>query len=374
MEKKQRRRRIWLVVGALLGATLMTVWLCRPEPTLIDISRVVGPIQIGNQAGNQQWKWLSDEELLVLTSDTGTEADSWQGHAERWNVITGKHIRMAGLTDLLNRQGTVPEGMPRLWALSPNRSWLVWVNFLGGGDVLLPASAHLDGTHWRFWRTPTLDVGFFADDLHWIEQPEEETPATQVIDLQDKKKDQNYRPGAPQAKAIFARYILLHPHFVSVELSPKGGSIDISTYRTEDAQALVASQQGEGRPRNGVIPIQKGTVNLPPETNMVMAEPSPKQETILYYLQTNHINPVLSLLHRVVPTIAKAPIRTESLWISKTDGSGFHEIGHVIVPRSQEKDIAAESNEGEFASVEWLPGGKQVAFVYRHTLYVVPAK
>ena len=107
---------------------------------------------------------------------------------------------------------------------------------------------------------------------------------------------------------------------------------------------------------------------------MVMAEPSPQQETILYYLQTDHINPVLALLHRIVPPIAEAPIRTESLWISKTDGSGFHEIGHVVVPRSQGKDTAAESNEGEFASVEWLPGGKQVAFVHRHTLYVVAVK
>ena len=364
-----------MLVGALLVATVTTLWLCRPEPTLLDISHAVGPIRIGNQAGNQQWKWLSDEELLVLKSDTVPGAASWQGHAERWNVITGKHIQMAGLTNLLNRQDIAPEGMPCLWALSPNHSWLVWVKFLDAGDTLLPAAAHLDGTHVRFWRSHTPDdVGFFLDDRYWIDHPEAETPATQIIDLQEEKKDQNYRPGASQAKAIVARYILQHPHFVSVELSPQGGSIDIATYRTEDAEALEPSQRGEGKPRNGAIPIQKGTVKLPRGANMVMAEPSPQQETILYDLQTDHVNPVLGLLHRIVPTIAEAPIRTESLWISKTDGSGFQEIGHVVTRRNQGKNATTESNEGEFASMEWLPGGQQVAFVYRDTLYVVPVK
>lgn len=370
MERKQRRRKIGLLIGALVGVTVTTVWLCRPEPTLIDISRAIGPIG----TGDLQWQWLSATELLVLKTDTDQNAIPWQGHAECWNVITGTHSPMAGLTNILNRPAIADQGTPYLWALSPNRTWLMWCQAINGDDWLYTGAVHLDGTHFLRLHNNKSYGGIFLDDQHWIEQPLNYLTSTPIADLEADRNDRRYLSNARQENMILSRYVLRHPSFVAVESWPVQGSVDISTYRTEDAASLVQSQQGAGNPREGVVPIQKNTVKLPRGASIMRAIPSPQQDTILYYLKIDHVHPVLAFLHRILPKISEASVETESLWVSKTDGSGFHEIGHIVVSLSQGQHEVAGANDHEFYRVEWLPGGKQVAFVYDRTLYVVPVK
>jgi len=377
MDTKQRRRRIGLFAGALIVATLTTVWLCHPEPTLIDISHAVGTVD----EEKQDWKWLSDVELLVVATDkepdnllgAENEETHWQGHVEICNVVTGKRKQMAGLTNLLNRKGVSPTGRPELCAFSPDLTWLAWYNQKTLDHWPFPAAAHLDGTHYREWNCDRVS-GSFLDDQHWIEQSDENgrnPPVTHIVDLEDNNKDRSYPSSAPQVAALVAEYAQRHPQFVSVEFSANQRSVEIATYHTADASSLVLAQEGEPRPH--ALTVQNSSIKLPHGTYMIDSNVSPDQHTILYHLHTHSINPVLGLLHRILPNVSEERLETESLWVSETDGQGFHEIGHVVVPFVPQ-DIARDAEKSVLSRIEWLPGGKQVAFVYRSTLFVAPAK
>jgi hypothetical protein len=372
MDKKQRRRGIGLVIGALLVATLMTVWFSRPELTLIDISHAVGRID----SKKQTWGWLSDEELLVVTADRQpfdslgplhAEKD-WQGHAELWNAVTGKRTQLLGLTTLLNRGSVSRQGLPWSFKLSPNRTSLVWNNREMLGDTPFPASAHLDGTHYRKWDSGTRGNGFFGDDQHWIEYNVYDNPATvHVLDLEDSRKDRNYPATAPQAKAILALHAVQYPYFVLMQKLDKRRSVEIATYRPADwITFMVPNDDAHDEP----IPLSKSTLKFPSGTEILKGKESPDQRTILYHLHGESSHPLLAFLHRILPNVSEARIETESLWMSKIDGHDFREIVHVVIPKDKPKN----TRENELSHIEWLPGSKQVTFAYRHTLYVVPVK
>lgn len=73
-------------------------------------------------------------------------------------------------------------------------------------------------------------------------------------------------------------------------------------------------------------------------------------------------------VHRLIPKFNPRPIYTESVWISRTDGHGMQELGHVpthLDENGTPQDLLRD--------VRWLPDGRQISFVYEGTLYVMPA-
>lgn len=375
MRKDNRRRWKWLTAGALVVACLTTTtWLYGRERTLVDMAHTVGPMN----ENKQRWIWVSDEELLVVTTDREpanlygkvTEEIHWQGHAELWNVVSGKHRQLSGLTALLNREGVSPTGIPSLIGMSPNRTWLRWDNHKTLDSWPFPVAAYLDGTHFREWSSETRGSGFFLDDNHWVEQSIHDAPTTFIFDLQDAKKDRKYPADTAHAKAIFAEYAVGHPQFVSVDTSKPEGPIELNTYRTEDTVLWEIAQEHEGQKEPS--PVQTSSLQLSRGASAISGEPSPQQQTILYHLSAEHANPVMAFLHRFIPVIPKVSVQTESLWISKADGKGFHEIGHVVVDREKAENTDDNAEQDGLSHVEWMPGGKQASFVYHHTLYVVP--
>jgi len=374
MDRNQKRRRRAVLIGALFVATLTTGWLCRPEPTLIDISRAVGPFN----REKQTWGWLSDEELIAVTTDTepdnllGAVSDEihWQGHAELWNVNTGKRTPLSGLTALLNRERISPTGLPFDFKLSPNRTFLLWDNCKTLDQWPCPAAAHMDGTHYREWNSDTRGDGFFVDDQHWVEHDVSTPSSVHILDLEDKRRDRKYPVTSPQAKVTLALHAVQHPHFVNVDFLDDQRSVVIATYRTEDWAAFARS---DGDAPDKAIPLSKGALKLPSGARMLRGKESPDQRMILYHIHSAYTNPVQALLHLLHLEYSKPPLETESLWVSEADGQGFHEIGHVVVPFVP-SDVPSNTEHNELTRIEWLPGGKQVAFVYHDTLYVVPAK
>ena len=171
-----------LLVGALLVATLMTVWFCRPEPMLIDISRAVGSID----SEEQTWNWLSDDELIVVTTDTKPGNPLGAVDAELYNVVTGKRTQLPELATLLNRYRVSPAGLPFDFKMSPSRTFLVWDNYKSGDHWPYPAAAHLDGSHYREWSSDTRSDGFFFDDRHWVEYYVSNPSAAEILGPQDK--------------------------------------------------------------------------------------------------------------------------------------------------------------------------------------------
>jgi len=102
---------------------------------------------------------------------------------------------------------------------------------------------------------------------------------------------------------------------------------------------------------------------MPKNALPVVAEPSGQNSTILYDLRFETIPPLMGWLHRILPRIPATPRITEGLWVSRVDGTGMREIGHV-----------SGANDRCLEDIEWLPDGKHISFVYRGMLYTVPTE
>jgi hypothetical protein len=60
------------------------------------------------------------------------------------------------------------------------------------------------------------------------------------------------------------------------------------------------------------------------------------------------------------------PQQVSAIWVSRLDGSGMHEVGHLLSGKEAEDDDPA-------FGLDWLPGGKRLSFGYGDALYTVPA-
>lgn len=72
------------------------------------------------------------------------------------------------------------------------------------------------------------------------------------------------------------------------------------------------------------------------------------------------------LVHRMFPRFHSSIRRDAGLWLSHIDGTDLHEIGHVSAD--------ANPSISTLQNLTWLPGGKDVSFVYKDAVWVVPAR
>ena len=75
-------------------------------------------------------------------------------------------------------------------------------------------------------------------------------------------------------------------------------------------------------------------------------------------MSVNHASWIDRLRHRLDPSTPLHTEREDEIWVSGLDGSQMTEIGSDSRPLFQ---------------LQWLPGGKQLSFLYREGLYTVPA-
>ena len=112
---------------------------------------------------------------------------------------------------------------------------------------------------------------------------------------------------------------------------------------------------------------------------MMEAYASRQQKAIVGYLRVVQPLPVFVWLHRMIPRFNAQPTVTEGLWVSRPDGGGWQEIGHV---RKEDSDDLYKKSDpfglhgdpaNRLEDIHWLPDGKQVYFRYHGVLYVAPA-
>lgn len=269
----------------------------------------------------------------------------------------------------MNRAGTSPFEYPFFPVNEmPSRGiWLHWINFRDGQPI--SAAAHMDGTHYREWPTNAFRSGFFLNDRYWIEQDKRDKPPMfYIIGLDDKSRDRQYLSSDPQVKILLDHGDSLRPPPLFADESDRGGSVEISTYRREDRDAVYQARKGSlsERPQ----PVQKRSIKLPSGMRFISARVSPQNDLLWYHLNRDYVNPWLTFLHFIRPTVSETYIPMESLWVSKADGSDFHEIGSVVVPPDKSQ---YEGVRHAIYDIKWLPGGKQISFAFQQRLYVVPA-
>jgi len=115
---------------------------------------------------------------------------------------------------------------------------------------------------------------------------------------------------------------------------------------------------------------------LPGAPGLCQEKVSPQETAILHYVQATRSQPLRVWLHRILSAVALKPTAREELWVSRPDGQGVHLIGYVPAKLNADGSVHDyhEDQKGALANLQWLPGGKQVSFIYAGTLYVVPAE
>ena len=370
-----RSRQSGLLLVALGTLAAIGIGLLGPHDRLLmDLAHPVANVL----PEKQQTCWQSDHQLLIVTKKKGREAhdlrygrflyERWQGKVETLDTRTGTRVEMDGLTRLLNQLGAEPTFAADSFSC-PGGNWLLWRSHVHEGqwsDSPAPSVAHLDGSHDRMWRVHNYGEAFFLDARHLL-QINRAHPLVVFSDLEDPSKEKTYDT-ADQAQSVLAQFALRHPVDVYVE-EPTGragrNSVLISTVPwSAFAPRLQAGRDHTNWPART---HDERRMILPQDSTFYQAVVSPQQQRILYRLQMTHpSHPFLVWMHRFVPTVAARPAEMDSLWVSRANGQGMREIGHL--PDAQKKVHEYLEN------LQWLPDGKRVSFIYQGTLYVVPAE
>jgi hypothetical protein len=103
-------------------------------------------------------------------------------------------------------------------------------------------------------------------------------------------------------------------------------------------------------------------VQLPIAGYLHNAQFSPQNDDVAWLLFYSYTSPVAKLMHRLINSV---PVRARpmySIWVSRLDGSHMVEVGH--------EDMTGW--EDTSAYVQWLPGGKKLAFYIDGDLYTIP--
>lgn len=363
-----RGGRKWLGIGCVGIAvlSLAAVWWTWPREYLL--MREARPI-VNVDPAHESVGWLSNDRAVIVRTDSeayssvdsqGRYMSLWSGNADVLDIVTGDRMRLTGLTDCLRRTPD-PFTCPLRVLSSPGGTWLLWQY----SKLPMSCAVHLDGSHYRDWYGSISEESFFLNDRHFVQMAEHLAPMV-VRDLQNPDEDRYY-PEPAGAKPVLATFAQQQPLLTVV--SPTGDDnpedlVEIKSYRTEDRlQMYLAKRDGT---RKGPQPVQVHSVKLPANSQIMSVTVSPQQQCVLYQLRTVQIDPLLMHLHRFITKIPVKPVVTEALWISRADGRGMREIGHV--PSS----LSAEDNdEYQLEWLQWLPSGRQVSFVYHGKLYLV---
>lgn len=361
-----------LTIGLVVGLAAIGIWIAVPKQRLLlEQAHAIAAIHT-NEPWEDQWVWISDTELLMLMTDPGAdETTGWRGRVERWNIATGAKTHQPGLTALMNRKDLSPGGTPFWFELSPDHSWLLWNN--ATPNPYQYAAARLDGSGYRTWRlsgTTQFDI-FFLDGSHRAERDMEHLDRITIRDLQDARRDREVATTSPEGREALARqenrdkiYLDLNQPTQAVE-----GKFVINTYLVRDT--IQAMRYDAGDTTTPPLPIQQSRVTLPPGAIVEDTLASPAGRAICLHMHMATEPPMLTWLKQRLSFLHFThPPTTDSLWVCRADGSDLHEIGHL--PHASGK----EEGEGSqlIKSIAWLPGGKQISFVYRSQLYIVPVE
>lgn len=359
-------QRISIMVLLGLAALLGIKWVQLREPLLTRRARPVQKVDIQRQFVS----WLSDHELLITTGPPisfvqqprAADEAAQRLSVDLLDLKTHTSTHLGPLTDLVNRS---PEFHG--FQLSPDRSWLLW------GDEefwihnsIWTKSAHLDGTCYRKWSEPGPSIArrLFLDSRRLaLTFSFADKYILLIRDLQNPAQDRLLNT-AQQVESAIAPYAALHPWLIDVVRDGTVGSgsmhvvgVPILATSPLNAQTLCLSTPNPTRTR---------ILNLPPSAHLEEVAVSPQQKYILYHLHTSQSSPSLAWLHRFIPQIPVTPTVTDALWVSRSDGSGLHEIGHEPYT-----GLSSISPNDRLESIQWLPDGKRISFTYEGMLYVL---
>jgi hypothetical protein len=334
-----RRRRFLLFLLLTLGAAF---WIFRPVPTLSDRAtrllsgvnryfwRAPSDIYIGERQGDGKLRRfqiagsrLSEKEILPEPGEK--YASEYQvspnGHwllysygSPRPNLdVYGQHVGVVSLTE------------PHRIDVNDDSSWS------SEGHVQQSAVWMPDNSRWI-----SLDSGTNLSSTAWLRSIDTTIHAARPVSL----RASGLLLGVTKTNRI-----------LSTDFHPGIGppATNVSIYES------------------GLFPdpssSREWTLKAPPGTDVRELVLSPQQDRLAWLVYSARVPVITRLLGRVLPSFRKygRPVLRLSIFVSKIDGTGLHEVGYQPV-----------GNLGGPHHLRWAPDGRNLSFLLNNGLYLIP--
>src|SRR5262249_11547136 len=121
---------------------------------------------------------------------------------------------------------------------------------------------------------------------------------------------------------------------------------------------------------------RQSPLHLPPHTKIVVevaVSPLGDRYAISAVVDTHPALP--SLLHHIWPSIRVPSSPQVGIYIFSLDGKRHQQIGHTPLEENSRNDLPWDSYMYEMPrDIRWAPDGRHLGFIYKGTLYTVPAE
>lgn len=323
----------------------------RPRKSLLDgAGKVLEP-----DSRYHSHLWITDSRLLLITSrkpDRDREYQvyltHWQGRAALLDLRTGRRTRLRGLTRLFSHLYATPDN----FETSPDGRLLMWRNSETEDGFQEPAISRWDGSNYQAWQGDKERFSFWLDSHRW---------AVFALDHDEERKLIVYDADKPGKQRLLSRVSRQTRRMIGrcqaaqrPVVKAHGGagsrnSVSIVSYRLVDYVTQTAPK-----------PSDVHTVTLPAGTELERAVVDRRGRRVLYLLRFGD---------KTLPGEEHDRDRAYDVWASDASGANLHELGSIVsrIRADEDPDVLADS-------FEWLPGGKQIAFRYRGTLWTAKVR
>lgn len=334
-------KRRWLALWAALFAILLFVgWKWNNADRLLEpLSKRICPWP-ERAAGVDIWRysWLSETDLLEVTSPASMRG---LAHVARFDTVRKRSVALPSFQATLLREGrgTWP-------TLSPDGKWAVcWVVVMGQPRVEWLCAVSIDGAHVIRWpKVPGGIVDYLGHG--WMPGGK-----SYIIIFADRIVEfRIHEPGRSRRFAIPK----LDPDLRVIGILPDGPLLAGST-RHRQGQPVVLTHV---RVTGDSASVQTLRFDLPAGAESKDVRVSEQGDRLVWQLafqEEKRPNAWRQWLRRLTGMGNHA---RQGIWVSRLDGTGFREIGHV--------------HDSDLTLRQWLPGGHKVAFVRGQQLYTVP--
>jgi hypothetical protein len=322
-----------MLAGALLGLVALGVWRWRlAERPLDSLSTRLFPVRRPrNSRVEDTYRWLSDREMLKITTVSGRTT-----HLARF------HIEQDIEEELPSLQKAVLSAGGGAWPLvSPDGRWVVcWrVDLTPPRRKERLCAISLDGSQIVLWPEVSGGIGDYLGH-GWM--PDSRTYFIVFVD-----KILLYRVSTP-GKVERRRFPKISPDNRLLTALPDGPLLaGWNSSRQGFAMFQVQQVQIDAQPPT----VRTANMRLPPGARVRQVQISPQGDLLAWHLLIDRPPPGSAWMEELLALLHTQPSSRHSLWVSRVDGSAMHEIGYV-----QDYDLSA---------IQWVPGSHRLTFL-RH--------
>jgi hypothetical protein len=347
---------------ALVGILALLAWRVWPRERLLI--RQATWVTHTDQDSPNAYDWLSESELLLPRYRPDTDSfefrrvDTWT-HAETPLATFNQKYRSALHAFTSPDQTTlrVTHYAPR-YVLSPDRRWVVLLPICTGGhgDYIVSTPDAVERSRGK--TIAGSEVWWLHDNRRWFETDLKNAALSGFMDRLIVYDCQNT-----------GKTTTVHVSDIPFSASEVGitdrDHLLLARWNDKPADSINLYEASVTVPEAAV---RKYSVRLPLKVLLRGVAISNDGKRLAWLLQYAYVPPLAAWLHRALPRISAQSRVTQSLWVSRLDGTGMVEVGHL--PIADEKEAEKAGNR----LLRWLPGGRRLSFLYQDALWTVPVE